>query len=157
MRVAFSSDGCNSNATLMQPYKTVSLLSTVAKCKRPPTARSFAFDRRCWRRECPVRSTTPQKYERSRDEFLAGGVHANGRKPVASPCLHQKRRTPVGLLLIRMFSSRVAWDEDGQFRLSVLILFYSSFPAVATGRFPIYRKYMSICCSAVFDHLSLRS
>ena len=30
MRVAFSSDGCNSNATLMQPYKTVSLLSTVA-------------------------------------------------------------------------------------------------------------------------------
>jgi hypothetical protein len=35
MRVAFSSDGCNSNATLMQPYKTVSLLSTVAKKERP--------------------------------------------------------------------------------------------------------------------------
>jgi hypothetical protein len=31
MRVAFSSDGCNFNATLMQPYETVSLLSTVAK------------------------------------------------------------------------------------------------------------------------------
>ena len=37
MRVAFSSDGCNSDATLMQPYKTVSLLSTVAK---KPTGRT---------------------------------------------------------------------------------------------------------------------
>ena len=44
MRVAFSSDGCNSDATLMQPYETVSLLSTVAKKESPPTGWAFLFD-----------------------------------------------------------------------------------------------------------------
>ena len=41
MRVAFSSDGCNSDATLMQPYKIVSLLSTVAKRKSHPAGWEF--------------------------------------------------------------------------------------------------------------------
>ena len=35
MRVAFSSDGCNFNATLMQPYKTVSFLLIQFNKKSP--------------------------------------------------------------------------------------------------------------------------
>jgi hypothetical protein len=38
MRVAFSSDGCNSNATLMQPYKTVSLSTVSNKFSHPRVA-----------------------------------------------------------------------------------------------------------------------